>query len=193
MESQRAAAGPALGPGTLVFAALTALLTFALVLQVRANRALRAELTRAMASLADGRGLAEGAVLAPVELLGPDGNAMALRFDDTVGSVLLFHASGCGACEVTAEQWRTALAEAARPDLRVLCIQTDGAKERISRPGLPPSLAVPLPPEGWLAALPAVPATLLVDAEGVLVRTWFGELDDASRQALVQALVRLGS
>ena len=75
----------------------------------------------------------------------------------------------------------------------MLCIQTDGAKERVSHPGLPPSLAVPLPPEGWLAVLPAVPATLLVDAEGRLVRTWFGELDESSRRDLVRELLRLGS
>lgn len=75
----------------------------------------------------------------------------------------------------------------------MLCIQTDGAKERVSRPGLPPSLAVPLPPEGWLAVLPAVPATWLVDAEGRLVRTWFGELDESSRRDLVRELLRLGS
>lgn len=191
MDSEGAVTPP-LARGTLVFAGLTAILTLALAFQVRANRALRAEIARMAILQARGHGLAEGTVLAPVELLDPGGERLALRFDDTVGSVLLFHASGCGACEATAPRWRSALAEAARPDLRVVCVQTDGTTGRVSLPGLPTSLAVPLPPEGWLAALPAVPATLLVDAEGVLVRSWYGELDEEAEQTLAQALAQLG-
>jgi hypothetical protein len=176
---------------TLVFATLTVLLTAGLFLQIRRTRQLEAALTEMTRQRARERGLAEGAALAPGTLLDPAGALVPLRFDDTVGTLLLFHAAGCGACTTTRPLWLSAVAEAARPDVRVLSVQTDGATERIDLEGLPPSLAVPLPPEGWLAALPAVPATLLVDSAGVLRRGWYGELDGPTRAELVRALAEL--
>ena len=176
---------------TLVFATLTALLTLGLFLQLRRTRELAAALAAMTSQRARERGLAEGSALAPATLLDPAGALLPLRFDDTVGTLLLFHAAGCDACGTTRPLWVSAVTEAARPDVRVLCVQTDGAAERVDLEGLPPSLAVPLPPEGWLAALPAVPATLLIDSAGVLGRAWFGELDGATRAELVRALVEL--
>lgn len=178
---------------TFVFATLTALLTFGLFFQLRRTRELEAALTEMTRLRARAVGLAEGTVLAPATLLDPSGSPIPLRFDDTVGTLLLFHAAGCGACGTTRPLWATAVSEAARPDVRVLVVQTDGATQRVDLEGLPPSLAVPLPPEGWLGALPAVPATLLLDSAGVLRRAWFEELDAAARAELVQALAVLGS
>lgn len=106
---------------------------------------------------------------------------------------MLFHSGGCDACASTAPRWRSALAEASRPDLALVVAQTDGESGRVDLEGLPPSLVVPLPPDGWHAGLPAVPATLVVDTEGVLVQAWFGELDEAQRAELVRTLVALGS
>jgi len=179
--------------GTAVFAVLTALLTTTLFLEVRENRSLRATLARVTESKARERGLEEGRALAPLLLLDPSGVTVPVGFDDFVGTVLLFHSAGCGACEATVPHWRSALLEAARPDVHVVVAQTDGQSARVDLEGLPASLAVPLPPEGWLAALPAVPATLVLDANGLLVRAWYGELDEDARSALVETLARLGS
>lgn len=179
--------------GTVLFAVLTALLSVALLLEVRESRGLRATLAKVTESKARERGLAEGRALAPVRLLDPAGVTVPVAFGDFVGTVLLFHSAGCGACEATIPRWRSALLEAARPDVHVVVAQTDGESARIDLEGLPASLAVPLPPADWLAALPAVPATLVLDENGVLVRAWYGELDEDARSALVETLARLGS
>jgi len=179
--------------GALVFALLTALLTIALFVEVRENRSLRATLVRVTEAQARERGLEEGRALAPLQLLDPSGVLVAVGFNGFVGTVLLFHSAGCGACAATVPHWRSALLEAARPDVHVVVAQTDGESARMNLEGLPTSLAVPLPPAGWLAALPAVPATLVVDANGLLVRAWYGELDEDARRALVETLALLGS
>lgn len=179
--------------GTLVFAALTALLTIALFIEVRVNRGLRTTLAKMTERSARERGLEEGQALAPVQLLDPAGTAVRVGFEEFVGTVLLFHSGACDSCTVTAPRWRSALLEAARPDVHVVVAQTDGQSARVDLEGLPASLAVPLPPEGWIAALPTVPATLVLDARGTLVRAWYGELDEDAHGALVETLARLGS
>jgi hypothetical protein len=178
---------------TLVFAALTALLCVAVAVVVRENRRLRSEVAALLNSGARSAALAQGAVLGPVVLRDAAGNDVPLDFAGaSAGTVLLFHSSACDACEATRDLWRSALERAHRPDVRVLCIQTDveeGAP--LSLEGLPESLAVPLPPQGWIAHLPAVPATLVADEHGRLTHAWFRALDaDLAEQfaAAVQAL-----
>jgi hypothetical protein len=188
---QEKSSGPS--RATVVFAILTALLTVTLFLEVRENRGLRATLVKMTEAKARERGLEEGRALAPVELLDPAGVAVPVGFGGFVGTVFLFHSGGCDACAATAPRWRSALLEAARPDVHVVVAQTDGESARVDLEGLPASLSVPLPPEGWLAALPAVPATLVLDASGVLVRAWYGELDAEASSALIETLARLGS
>lgn len=177
---------------TLLFALLCVALSLALVLQQRETRRLRHELVRMTEARASARGLAPGAPLAPIELLDAAGTRVQVDFRAAVGTVVLFHAGACDACAHTAPHWRSALLEAARPDLAVFVAQTDGEAARVDLEGLPPSLAVPLPPVGWPADLPAVPATLVIDAEGVLVRAWYGELGEAERAEFVATLARLG-
>ena len=78
--------------------------------------------------------------------------------------------------------------------MRVLCVQTDALDGKpAALEGLPPAYAVPLPPEGWLADLPAVPATLVADENGVLAHAWFTELDANSAQELATAITTLGA
>lgn len=176
-----------------MFALLTAALTVALFVEIEENRALRTTLAQVTAMKARERGLAEGTTLAPLELLDRSGARKRLEFQEAVGSVLLFHSGSCNACAHTAPRWRSALLEAERPDLAVWVVQTDGADARVDLEGLPPSLVVPLPPAGWHANLPAVPATLLLDSAGVLVRAWYGELDEDGQGELLSALRSLGT
>lgn len=188
---QEKSSGPS--RATVVFAVLTALLTVTLYLEVRENRGLRATLVEMTEAKARERGLSEGQALAPLRLLDPAGITVPVGYEGFVGTVLLFHSAGCDACLATAPHWRSVLLEAERPDIHVVVAQTDGASARIDLEGLPPSFRVPLPPEGWLAALPAVPATLVLDANGVLLRAWYGELDAAARSSLVETLAHLGT
>jgi hypothetical protein len=180
---------------TLLFATLTAALSVALALELRENRRLRDDLVALAAAKARASGLEPGQVLAPVTL--HDASGLDVRLDFTgefPGTVLLFHSSVCDACAISSAHWSSAIAQAARPDVRVVCLQTDfehGAPLLLE--GLPASLAVPLPPVGWLAAVPAVPATLVLDANGVLVRVWYGELDGAIAEELALTIASLGA
>jgi hypothetical protein len=180
---------------TLLFATLTAALSVALALELREIRRLRTELVAMAAAKARAAGIEPGQALSPVTLRDAAGLDVRLDFTGEVpGTVLLFHSSACDACASSSAHWRSAISQAARPDVRVLCLQTDvdsGAPLLLE--GLPPSLAVPLPPVGWLAAVPAVPATLVLDEGGVLVRAWYGELDDGNEQELVRTLAGLGT
>jgi len=179
---------------TLAFAVLTAALTITLALVVRENRRLREDLVALAGAKARAAGLEPGKVLAPFTLRDAAGKEVHLDFaGEFLGTVLLFHASSCDACANSRAFWRSAIEQAARPDVRVLCIQTDvvdGAP--LALEGLPASLAVPLPPVGWLAAIPAVPATLVVDERGALTRAWYRELDADTAQELAGAIAGLG-
>jgi hypothetical protein len=174
----------------LLFATLTLALSVALFRQVQENRRLSQDLVALAAAKARAAGIAPGQVLEPVTLR--DAAAQDVRVDfagDFAGTLLLFHAAHCDACANSAAFWRGAVAKAARPDLRVMPIQTDVAENGLqSLDGLPASLAVPLPPLGWLAALPLVPATFVVDPHGVVVKAWYGEIDPVTEQELVSVI-----
>ena len=178
----------------LLFAGLTLLLTAALAFVLRENGRLRERFAVLAATKARAGGLDLGRALPPIRLDEPSGESITVYFEgDALATLLLFHASGCDACTATSASWRESLGAAARPDVRVLCIQTDGAEGNlITLDGLPASLSVPLPPAGWLAALPAVPATLLVDDRGTLVWAEYGALSEASTRSLTEALASVG-
>lgn len=178
----------------LLFAVLTAILSVALGLVTRDNRRMRAQIVALAGAKARANGLEPGHVLAPFTLRDATGADVHLDFaGEFLGTVLLFHASSCGACENSIPFWRSAIERAGRPDVRVLCIQTDGEGAPLALEGLPSSLAVPLPPIGWLAALPAVPATLVVDERGALERAWYSELDADTARELEDAIASLGA
>lgn len=180
---------------TFVFAALTALLCVAVAVVVRENRRLRSEVAALVRSNARAAAPAEGDVLGPVVLRDAAGNDVPLDFTgEFAGTVLLVHSSACDACEASRVHWSSALERASRPDVRVLCIQTDVIDgPPVALEGLPASLAVPRPPPGWLAALPAVPATLVADAHGRLTHAWFRRLDAGLADELAAAIQALGA
>lgn len=180
---------------TFVFAALTALLCVAVAVVVRENRRLRDEVAALTRSNARTAAPMAGDVLGSLVLRDAAGNDVPLNFAGaSVGTVLLVHSSACDACEATRVFWRSAIERASRPDVRVLCIQTDAAEGApLALEGLPASLAVPLPPTSWLATLPAVPATLVADEHGRLTHAWFRTLDTALAEELTAAIQALGA
>ena len=96
-------------------------------------------------------------------------------------TLLLVFSPDCPACEQTFPFWEY-LVEGAPPTLRVvgLCVGDDP----------PPSLSFPvytLPgaaPE-CLQRVPLVPASLLVDGEGRVVRAWYGVLETGDEDVLL--------
>jgi len=180
---------------TILFATLTAGLSVALAFELRENRRLRDDLVAMAAAKARAAGIEPGQALAPFTLHDAAGADVRVDFTgEFPGTVLLMHASGCDACANSSAHWRSAIEQAARPDVRVVCIQTDAEDGTpLSLEGLPASLAVPLPPVGWLGAIPAVPATLVLDENGVLVRVWYGELDAGIAQELSRTIAGLSA
>jgi peroxiredoxin len=176
----------------LLFAALTVVLTVALARELRENRRLRQDLLAMATAKARAAGITPGQVLEPFTLRDAAGQEARIDFAGCAGTVLLFHAAHCEACAFSSPHWRSAVEQAARPDVRVLPIQTDvdeGGPQALE--GLPASLVVPRPPLGWLAALPVVPATLVVDEHGAVVKAWFGEIDPVTEQELANAIAEL--
>jgi hypothetical protein len=179
----------------ILFATLTAALSVALALERRENRRLREDLVALAAAKARASGIEPGQALAPFTLHDAAGSDVLTDFTgEFAGTVLLIHASSCDACAISSAHWRSAIDKAARPDVRVLCIQTDAdVGTPLALEGLPASLAVPLPPVGWLGAIPAVPATLVLDENGVLVRVWYGELDTGIAEELTRTIAGLSA
>ena len=180
---------------TMLFATMTAALSVALAFELRENRRLRGDLVAMAAAKARAAGIEPGQPLAPFTLHDAAGTNVRVDFAGGFpGTVLLLHASGCDACANSRAHWRSAIEQAARPDVRVVCIQTDGEEGTpLSLEGLPASLAVPLPPMGWLGAIPAVPATLVLDEGGVLVQVWYGELDAGIAEELARTIAGLSA
>jgi len=178
---------------TLLFAVLTAALSIALAFQLAENRRLHDEILTLAEAQGRAAGIEPGQALAPFTVRDAAGRTVLVDFADRfAGTVLMFHAATCDACASTAPHWRSALEQAARPDVRFLCIQTDGAETGpLALDGLPASLAVPLPPINWLARLPAVPATMVLDTDGRVLNCWYGELEAVAAQELLHAIVAL--
>src|SRR5262245_65765588 len=95
---------------TFVFAALTAVVSVALALQVREIRRLREELVAVTAAKGRAAGIEPGQSLPAFTL--HDAARRDVRVDfggASAGSVLLFHASGCDACASSVASWRGAV------------------------------------------------------------------------------------
>ena len=95
-------------------------------------------------------------------------------------TVLLVFSSSCHACEDTLPIWRKILASPPAAGVRVIGIQTDRLD---ANPAAPVELAAsfPFPVFGHrrggddpLAKVPYIPAAIVVDAKGVVVKTWVG-------------------
>jgi thiol-disulfide isomerase/thioredoxin len=147
----------------------------------RQNRQLKASLASLAASQVPADALKAGDRVEPFALLGEAGRKDRLEFSpDGSKTLLLVFSTHCPACERALPIWNDFVAAGPPAHLRVVGIETD-------RPGAAPELggivpaslrfpvfSVEQPPPPVMARVPYVPATVLLDGHGRVVKVWFG-------------------
>jgi thiol-disulfide isomerase/thioredoxin len=155
------------------------------------NRTLKRQLAEVRAPVAS---LAPGERLGPIELLDGQGSGKPLTFaGDADHTLLLFFTPTCPACRNTVPVWHQLVASLdSRP--RILGIDlappgTPGASQELGSEAWPfPVFRVDPAHSAGLSRIPYVPATVIVDGDGVVQRVWFGELDARGQRELVESL-----
>jgi hypothetical protein len=173
---------------TVVLAVLVTLLSLE-------NRRLKASLSRVIdqsmpASLAVGR------AVPPIEVTDRTGSPATLLFAGQAPATLVMVISGsCDQCQSMIPVWARQIDRASNPRVRIVCIQTDAVA-----PDLFEKMEQSWPlyggikgKRGWVRDVPIVPATLLLDAGGVITHTWLGRMDDEQAEALMFALIGAGA
>jgi peroxiredoxin len=100
-------------------------------------------------------------------------------------TVLLVFSMDCPACEQTLPIWSELFSGPQREGIRVLGVDLDRGDEEDS--GASPLLPTALPfavygaeraESGSLEKVPYIPATVIVDRDGIVEKTWFGVLSE---------------
>jgi len=171
-----------------LIAACTALAVLVVLLTWQ-NLSLKADLAEAAAGPRE-EALQSGDAFGSLVLMNESGDATPYVFGgDGQRTLLLVFTQDCPACQKTLPLWNGMLAEAAPPDVRVVGLQLDGD----SGPGSWPALTfevygVDYAGSESLNKIPYIPATLLLDGNGVVERAWYGMLTDETEQELRRSL-----
>lgn len=183
-----------------VFTAFTVVACVALsvlvLLLLRENRRLNAFFSEALEGVGS-TGLVAGERPPALDLLArkPADDSNPLDFaDGRRATILLLTNGSCESCAFSlpyfnalAESWAAQAVVAAE-------IQIDAASpETLAHPGssVLPAVAVRDPFKTWLRRVPMVPAALLLDADGALVKAYYGELSPRQQTELQHAIERL--
>ncbi len=172
--------GSRLFTGLLVVAC--AGLSLEVVLLARTNRELRNQLAAERAKPTDWQ-VQPRERFDSFSLIDQIGSTIEVTFGvGKPASILLFFADGCEACERIYPTWMELFAEPGSGAARVFAIQVDEPGNAAVAHN---TLALPVfkVPEHDFSAIQkvlSVPATLIVDAEGVVQRVWRGDLSDAA-------------
>ena len=136
-----------------------------------------------------------GDVIEPFEVVADDGSTKPVAFGGgETKTVLLVFSAHCPACQDTMPEWRKIFATPPPAGIRVVGIQTDRLDEN---PAGPVELAAsfPFPVYGYrrgkpdpLAKVPFIPTALVIDAKGVVTRSWSGVPNEAAIGELVAEL-----
>lgn len=195
---------PTLTPPGLRFFVIFLLLsttTLAVLLLVfmRQNRALQADLV-ALTERLGNSALPSGELLVTLPTIAPptemvtDAPALPLGWaDGRLGTLLFIHTGSCPTCTLTLPEV-SRLATLHRPvGLEVIGIQTDAEQPEAIRykDQSFPVRAVPGAGATWLRRVPIVPALLLVDHDGRLIQSWYGQPNDAQWAQIRDALTAL--
>jgi len=167
----------------LVIACLA--LAVLVLLLARENRALKASLASGgHTSIAnDPNALKAGDTMAPFDMIDASGAKTRLEFgrgEDR--TLLLVFSVSCPACEKNLPIWNALLVQAPPPSVRVVAIQTDkwsptGEKSAALDPTFPyPVYGIGRAQPAPLAKVPYIPATVVLDRTGVVIKAWFGIL-----------------
>jgi hypothetical protein len=166
---------------------------------MRQNRALQADLVALTArlgssALPSGELLVTLSTIAPATEMVSDPPELPLGWSDgRLGTLLFIHTGSCATCTLTLPEV-SRLASLHRPvGLEVIGIQTDAERPEDLRYNDQsfPVRGVPQAGTTWLRRVPLVPALLLVDHEGRLIQSWYGQPNDAQWDQIRQALTTL--
>lgn len=140
--------------------------------------------------------LATGQTVGPLKLMDSSGTESVLAFDGSApATLILVGETGCPHCEKSLPVWEAAIQKASNARLRVVAIELDGTTpEKLRRAGSSLAFFGPVGPrkDTWLREVPIVPAAFLVDARGVILRSWLGELGEHQSEDAVFALIGAG-
>jgi peroxiredoxin len=184
------------GSFSIFLMAACAVLSVLVILLAVQNLRLKRELSEQFAGPAKDA-LQEGETLGSLTLVGEDGESGPLEFGQgEERTLLMIFSVHCPACEQTFPIWEELVAELHEtPGLRMLAIQTDLASEEESHPSgtLPPAFpfgifAVDYEASEAMARIPYIPATIVLDAEGVVEDVWFGVPEDDRIEKIRDAL-----
>lgn len=183
-ENERKAERPSLFVGFLVVACL-ALVIVDLVL-IRQNRELRAQVGELTQRVESGERpmLGPGDAFPAITLVGGDGAATSLPFQETT-TLLLVSSQSCHACDIAKPVWDKAVAAAERGGIRVAGLSLDGVAEELDEVEASYTMFAPGDDVfSLIAQTPGVPAAILIDGDGVVLRSFYG----AEQLGLIEAL-----
>lgn len=185
-----------------LFSALLLLSTLALsilvVMLLRQNRQLRTEV-EAIRQSAGRESLPSGEMLAALESFGPPASAPmpspglpgapppnapppdALAFaDGRPGTVLFLFSGACGACDQALPLFASLAARHGPSGLECIAVQIDASgPDALAHTDMGVTVrGIPGAERTWLRRVPLVPAILIIDHDGVLIRAWFGAPDE---------------
>lgn len=174
--------------GFLILATLV--LSVLVVVLARHNRQLRGE-AAALRQLAGDSALFPGELLASLESFGPASteasapstettqNALTL-VDGRPGTILLLYSGTCGACEVVMPRFAALAARHGASGVACYGIQIDAkSPAELTHTDLGVDVrGVPGAERSWLRRIPLVPAIVILDHEGALVRGIYGAPDE---------------
>ena len=136
--------------------------------------------------------LTPGERLGPIQLMDPDGASRPLSFaGDDQRTVLLFFTPDCPACRATLPVWHEL--ESLETSARILGVNLEapGASQGdgLVTFGFPfPVFGIDPERSEGLREISYVPATVILDGDGVVRKLWFGELDDEQQNGLRREL-----
>ncbi|MBN8598417.1 MAG: thioredoxin family protein [Planctomycetes bacterium] len=181
--------------------AAVCLLSVLVVLLVRQNRDLRAQLDwkkRVEATTAT-RALAIGESVEPLELIGIDSSVSQTAFGENQPATLVFFVSEhCGYCEKAIPLWtaalretRETLASAKGSGVRIVGIVADALDDASLKQIAPeiPTFRVRDGHKTWLIRVNATPSAVLLSPMGKVENFWIGETNSAQVEELRTAIL----
>ena len=184
-ETQPAPAGPGEQPPRDTFTLFLVVACIALAVLVivlaRQNRQLKMGMGAVSAPQMPPDALKTGDRVEPFVLVGEAGRKDRLEFTPNgPKTLLLVFSSHCPACEKTLPVWGEFLASAKPSGFRTIGIETDRPGDAPDVSGIVPAamgfpiFSVENPEPPVMRKLPYIPATVLLDGNGLVVRVWFG-------------------
>jgi hypothetical protein len=151
------------------------------IVLARQNRQLKKSFAALAAAPISADALKTGDSVEPFDLLGEGTRKERLEFSpEGTKTLLLIFSTHCPACEKALPIWSDFLSQSPPAGLRAVGVQTDHPGGAPLLDGIVPTalgfpvFSVEQPPPPVLGKIPYVPATVLLDGHGRVVKVWFG-------------------